>query len=80
LTKRQKLIAILKTAVLDSQTYFDLPVYVTETSDGVTDEAEIACIHGLYLQHGEVGCRWRVQSGFPVARCPASLALLDVVH
>ena len=44
----QELIVILKQAVLDSQTYFNLPVYVTETSDGVTDEAKIAYINGLY--------------------------------
>ena len=41
-------IAIVKKAILDSQTYFDLPVYLTETSDGLTDEAKIAYINALY--------------------------------
>ena len=40
--------AIVKNVVLDSQTYFDLPVYVTETSAGLTDAAKIAYIRGLY--------------------------------
>jgi beta-glucosidase/6-phospho-beta-glucosidase/beta-galactosidase len=43
----RELIAIVKQAVLDSHTYFDLPVYLTETSDGLTDEAKIAYINGL---------------------------------
>ncbi len=44
---RQK-IAVVKHAILNSQTYFNLPVYLTETSDGLTDEAKIAYINGLY--------------------------------
>jgi hypothetical protein len=40
--------AIVKEAILDAQTYFDLPVYLTETSDGTTDESKVAFIHALY--------------------------------
>ena len=34
-------------AVLETQTYFDLPVYLTETSTGDTDDAKIAYINAL---------------------------------
>ena len=34
-------------AIIDSQTYFDLPVYMTETSAGKTDDAKIAYIQAL---------------------------------
>jgi len=37
----------VKNALLDSQTYFNLPVYLTETSAGLTDEAKIAYINAL---------------------------------
>jgi len=44
----QKAAEIVKRAILDSQTYFDLPVYLTETSGGLTTEAKIAYINALY--------------------------------
>ena len=37
-----------KKAILDSQTYFNLPVYLTETSAGLTDEAKVAYIKALF--------------------------------
>ena len=39
---------LVKKAILDSQTYFDLPVYLTETSGGLTTDAKIAYINALY--------------------------------
>ena len=36
-----------KKAILDAQTYFNLPVYLSETSSGDTDEAKIAYIEAL---------------------------------
>ncbi len=38
----------VRDAILDSQTYFDLPVYMTETSAGKTDDAKIAYIRALH--------------------------------
>jgi beta-glucosidase len=35
-------------AIIDSQTYFDLPVFLTETSAGKTDEARVAYIQALH--------------------------------
>jgi hypothetical protein len=40
--------AIVKEAILDAQIYFDLPVYLSETSDGTTDESKVAFINALY--------------------------------
>jgi beta-glucosidase len=44
----RELIVIVKHAILESQTYFNLPVFLTETSDGLTDEAKIAYMNALY--------------------------------
>ncbi len=44
----QKSAESVKKAILDSQTYFDLPVYLTETSGGLTTAAKIAYINALY--------------------------------
>jgi beta-glucosidase len=38
---------LAKKAILDSQTYFDLPVYLTETSGGLTTDAKIAYLVAL---------------------------------
>jgi hypothetical protein len=46
--------AIVKEAILDAQTYFELPVYLTETSDGTTDEAKVAFIHALHAMVQEL--------------------------
>jgi beta-glucosidase len=39
----------VREAILDAQTYFNLPVYMTETSAGKTNEAKIAYIHALQV-------------------------------
>jgi len=41
-------VQLVKRTILDAQTYFNLPVYLTETSAGDTDAAKIAYINALY--------------------------------
>jgi beta-glucosidase/6-phospho-beta-glucosidase/beta-galactosidase len=40
--------ALVKNALTNAQSYFSLPIYLTETSAGLTTEAKIAYINALY--------------------------------
>ena len=39
---------LAKAALLNAQKYFNVPVYLTETSAGLKGEAKVAYIHALY--------------------------------
>jgi beta-glucosidase/6-phospho-beta-glucosidase/beta-galactosidase len=44
----QEAISLVRDALIKMQSYFSLPVYLTETSAGLSTEAKIAYINGLY--------------------------------
>jgi hypothetical protein len=52
---------IVKEAIVDAQSYFELPVYLTETSYGESDEAKTAHIHALHAMVQDL--RWE---GVPI--------------
>lgn len=53
--------AFVAQSLLNAQSWFALPIYLTETSAGLTDQAKVAYINALYEHVGELR-----RSGFPL--------------